>query len=129
MDFRNAEKNWEEVFSFWDNSIWISSVKLSLLCREYLSSAVNVLTNRLRIFHSTKKNFSQLNYVHSDQKIWRRCRPHDCHSFLGCLRCCWWKRPLKLDISDIHLITFFGVCNFGNTWAIRVIFFCKMFKI
>ena len=67
VDLRNAEKIWEKVFCFWDNSIWIGFVKLSLLRREYLSSAVNVLTNSLKIFHSTKTDFSQLNYVHSDQ--------------------------------------------------------------
>ena len=36
-----------------------------------------------------------------------------------------WKGLLKRDFSDVHLITFFGVCNFGNTSPIRVIFFFK----
>ena len=30
LDFKNAEKNWEEVFPIWDNCIWIGNVKLSL---------------------------------------------------------------------------------------------------
>ena len=42
----------------------------SLLRREYLSSAVYVLTNSLNIFHSTNIDFFQLNYVDSDQQIW-----------------------------------------------------------
>ena len=67
VDFRYQEKNWDKVFSFWDNSIWIGCVVLSLICREYLSSAVSVLINSHKIFHSTKGVFFQLNYVHSDQ--------------------------------------------------------------
>ena len=42
-------------------------VKLLLLKREYLSSAVNVLTNKVKIFHVTKTDPIELNHVHSDQ--------------------------------------------------------------
>ena len=66
-DFKNEAKNCEKVFCFCDNSIWIGSVKLPLLRREYLSSAVNVLRNSLKILHSTNLDFFQLNYVQSDQ--------------------------------------------------------------
>ena len=41
--------------------------KLSLLRREYLLSAVNVLINSLKILQRTKRDFFQLNYLHSDQ--------------------------------------------------------------
>ena len=34
-----------------------------------------------------------------------------------------WKRPFKRDITDIYRVTFFGDGNFGNTSAVRVIFF------
>ena len=54
-------------FSFRDNGIWIGSVKLSLFRREYLSSAVNMLTNNLNILHSNKRNFFRLNYLQSYQ--------------------------------------------------------------
>ena len=70
VDFKNAEKNWEKTFGFWDISIWIGCIKLSLLKREYLSSAVNMLTNSFEILHSTKKAFCQLSYFRSDQYIW-----------------------------------------------------------
>ena len=42
---------------------------------------------------------------------------------------CFSKDPLKRDFLDIDLTTFFGVSNFGNTSAMRFIFFLKMFKI
>ena len=58
VDFRNWEKNPEQVFCFWDNSIWIGCVKLCLLGREYLSTAVNVLTNKLKVLQRTKRDFS-----------------------------------------------------------------------
>ena len=37
--------------------------------------------------------------------------------------------PLRRDFLDVDLTTFFGVTNFRNTSAMRVIFFLKMFKI
>ena len=44
------------------------------------------------------------------------------------LPCCFSKDPLKRDFLDIDLTTFFGVRNFGNTSAMRVIFFSKCSK-
>ena len=66
VDYRNAEKNLEKVFCFLDNTVWIRCLKLSLLSGEYLSSAVNVLTNSLKILNSSNIELFQLNYVHSD---------------------------------------------------------------
>ena len=88
-----------------------------------------MLTNSLKILHSTKIDFFQLNYVHSDQKIWRSCRRVDWNSVWAHLPCCFWKGSLKRDFSNIYLITFFGVRNFRNTSTMRVIFFLKMLKI
>ena len=48
---------------------------------------------------------------------------------LARLPCCLWKGPLKRDFSDIHLITFLRVHNFGNTLPLRVINFLTEFKI
>ena len=41
-------------------------VKLSILRREYLSSAVNVLTNIYKALHLTKTGFFRLNYLQND---------------------------------------------------------------
>ena len=43
--------------------------------------------------------------------------------------CCFSKDPLRLDILDFDLTTFFGIHNFGNTSAMTVIDFLKTFKI
>ena len=67
VNFRNSEKNWEKVICLWDNSIWIGCVKLSLLRREYLSPAFNVLTSTLKVSNGTKRDFFQLNFLHCDQ--------------------------------------------------------------
>ena len=56
-DFKNAEKNWEKMFCFWDKCIWIICIHLSLLIREYLSLAVNVLWKILKNFHVSKSDF------------------------------------------------------------------------
>ena len=64
LDFKNAENNSENVFYFWDNYIWIRCLRLSLLRREYLSSAVNVLTNSPKILKITNRDFIQLNCIY-----------------------------------------------------------------
>ena len=56
----------KKAFCFGDNSIWSGCVKLSLLRKEYLSSAVNVLTNSYKILHITKRDIFQLIYLQND---------------------------------------------------------------
>ena len=51
----------KSIFLF-DNCIIIGCVKLSLLRREYLSSAVNVWKHSPKIFHITKRHFFELNF-------------------------------------------------------------------
>ena len=51
---------------FWDNGVRIGSVNLSLLRREYLSSAVNVLTNTDKALDLPKTDFFQVNYLQND---------------------------------------------------------------
>ena len=45
------------MFCFWDKCIWIVWIHLSLLLREYLSLAVNVLRKGLKNFHGSKSDF------------------------------------------------------------------------
>ena len=45
------------MFCFWDKSIWIVCIDFSLLLREYLRLAVNVLRKGLRNFHVYKSHF------------------------------------------------------------------------
>ena len=54
-------KNPEKVFQFSDNSVWSCSRKFCILRQEYLSSAVNVLGNSLKIYDQGKAVFFQLN--------------------------------------------------------------------
>ena len=68
--FKNAEKNWEKVFTFRGNCIWIGYFTSFLLRREYYWLAVNVLKNSSEILLITKRDFSELNCFHSDQQIW-----------------------------------------------------------
>ena len=62
LDIENGEKNSENLFCFWDNSICIGIVKLSLLRTWYLSSEENVLT--------CKRHFFQLKCLGSYQLMW-----------------------------------------------------------
>ena len=106
MYFKNAVTNSENVFCFLDNCVWIGSLKLSLLRREYLSSAVNMLTNIPKILHMTKRDFFQLNCFHSDQWIWWRWCCSDFKSVWSSLTCYFLKSPLKVDFLEICLTTF-----------------------
>ena len=45
------------MFCFWHKCIWIICIHLSLLIREYLSLAVNVLRKGLKNFHVSKSDF------------------------------------------------------------------------
>ena len=59
LKFRKFKKKiGEKVFRFWDNWIWTCWNKLLLLRAQYLSSAVNALTNSPKILHITKRGFS-----------------------------------------------------------------------
>ena len=51
---------------FWDNGVRIGCLKWFLLRREYLSSAVNVLTNTYKALHLTKTDFFRLNHLQND---------------------------------------------------------------
>ena len=61
------EKVQKKLFVFEIMASELVSVKLSLLRREYLSSAVNVLTNSYKALRLTKTDFFRLNYVPNDQ--------------------------------------------------------------
>ena len=66
VDFEDATKNSEKASHFSDTCIRIGCVKLSLLRREYWSSAVNVLTNSYKALLLTKTDFFRLNYLQND---------------------------------------------------------------
>ena len=123
VNLKNIENNWQKSFCLRDKCIWIGCVKLPLLRREYLSSAVNVLTNNLQIFHVTKRDSFQLNYLHSDQWIWESCCHWDSNRVLARLPRCLSRSPLKRDFLGIYLTTSLGVSYFRDTSAMRVIFF------
>ena len=61
------KKKMRKSFLFGDNCVRIGCVKISLLRREYLSSAVNVLTNSYNALRLTKTDFFRLNYLPNDQ--------------------------------------------------------------
>ena len=129
LTLENAKKNWENSFCFWDKCIWKCCNKLSLLRREYLSSAVNRLTNSPKILHITQTDFFNLNCFHSDQWVRQRYCRSDFNSVSVRLPCYLWQGRLTEEFLEIYLITFFGVRKFKNTSAMKVVFFLKMLKI
>ena len=70
IDFKKGEKNWQRVFCFGDNWIWIGIFKLSLWRTRYLSSAANVLRSSPKISHVNKRDFFEQNFLANDQWIW-----------------------------------------------------------
>ena len=128
LDFKNAAKNCENVFCFWDNCIWIGIVKLSLLRTGYFSLAANGLTSSTKILHVNKRDFCHLNWLGSDQWIWERCCDVHFNSALAGLLHCLSKGPLKRDILDIYLTTLSEsvISEIQNLWGSS--FFSKYSK-
>ena len=103
LDFKNAAKNWEKIFCFWDNCIWIGIVKLSLLRTGYFSSPANVLTSSTKILHFNKRDFFQFHRLASGNWIQSRFCDADFNSAWVCLWYCLWKGPLKQHFLEIYL--------------------------
>ena len=57
---RNGIKNPKNAFRFSDKGVWSCCRKFCLYRQEYLSSAVNVLASRLKIYDHIKAVFFQL---------------------------------------------------------------------
>ena len=68
MYIPEMEQKIRKIFSFLDNCIWNGCSKSSVLQREYLSSAVNVLTKCPKISHITKRDIFQVSFPQSDKK-------------------------------------------------------------
>ena len=100
------KKNWEKVFGFWDNWMWIFIVKLSLLRTGYFSSTANVLRSSPKIWNVDKRDFFEHNSFANDQSIWLRSCDPDFYSDWARLPYCLWKHPLQRDFLDIYLTTF-----------------------
>ena len=66
--FKTAIKDLENVFCLKDKGVWIC-VRVSKLQREYLLSAVNDLTNNLKITNQTNKDFFEFNISEIHEKI------------------------------------------------------------
>ena len=128
LALKNAERNSENFFRFWDNCFWIGCLKMSLLGRKHLSSAVNMLTNILKTLHITKRDFSKLIAFTVINKC-NKGGPVQIWTVFGPTYHVACQRPLKRHFLDINLTTFLEVRKFGNTSAMRIIFFWKMFKI
>ena len=58
----------EEIFCVWDNGVWNCCGKFCTLLPEYLSSAINALTNSLKISYEPEGDFFQLNLPRIDEK-------------------------------------------------------------
>ena len=56
LNFKAAMKIWQKAFNSLHKRIWVGCKKFSLLEREYLSLAVNMLTNSSNILYLTKKD-------------------------------------------------------------------------
>ena len=65
--FLKCRKKCGKFFCFLDKFIWIGSVKLTVFRTEFLSSVMNVLTNSPKVLLISKRDFSKLKFLHSDE--------------------------------------------------------------
>ena len=73
-----------------------------------------------------RKDIFQHYFPHNDEKIWEKCCRADFSSLWYPLGCWLWNGCLKQGFLEIYLTTWFAVRNFGNTSAIRMIFYFKL---
>ena len=100
------------MFCFWDKCIWIVCIALSLLLREYLSLAVNVLRKGLKNFHESKSDFYNSITVTMITQDYKGAHIKIESVFRTVYLS---RRPLKREFFDIYLSTSFVVRNFGKT--------------
>ena len=115
VDSKNGVKNWEKIFCFWDNYIWIDCCKISLLPREYFSLTVDVLTNSPKHLHITNRDIFRVSSPDNDKKIWQMCCHVDFTSVWDPLTCWLSKSVLKRRFLNNYLSTSFVLNNFENT--------------
>ena len=65
-----------------------------------------MLTSCPKILNVNKSDLFQLNWLGSDQWIWKSCYDADFNSAWARLPCCLSKGPLKRDLLDFYLTTF-----------------------
>ena len=107
----------DNLFCFWDNSIWISCVNFSQLRREYL----------LRFCISLRDIFPN-SFVFTVINKYGKGGVVQISLVFGPLPCCFRRGCLKGVLLEISLTTLFGVRNFRNTWVMRTSFFWKWSK-
>ena len=119
LDFKNTAKNLESPFCFWDNCIWIGIVKLSLLRLPYFPSAANMLGSSAKILRANERDVFQLNWLGSDQRIWKRCFDEDFKSSWAPLTSWFLKGRLERDLSDIYMTMFSEsvISKIQNLWG------------
>ena len=129
MDCTSWTKCLEYIFRILYNCIWIGSRMFSLLRREYLSSAVNVLTMSPKGENISNRDFFHVYLANCQQKVWRKLFHADLISIWFALRCSPSEGALKWGYPNIRLTIYLTVYNFINTLAMNIIFFFKMLKI
>ena len=129
VDPRNGTKNTEKVFRFSDNYIWIWSSKVSQYRTVYLPSAVNLLTNTTKTSANARRDIFQINFPDNDEKTWQKCFHVNFARICDAFTCWYSKRVPKRHFLDSGLSKIFTVSNFGNTLAMTMILFFKIFKI
>ena len=77
----------KKIFCFLGNCIWIGCHNASVLWREYLSSAVSVLTNKPNISDITKRNIFHFGSFQRDNKRLQKCCRADFSSVWESLGC------------------------------------------
>ena len=129
VDSRNGTNNSEKVFGFSDDCICIGNCKFCQSSTGYLASAVNVLRDTPKISRNSGWDIFQINLSQNDENTWRKWSHGDLESFCDTFTCWLPKRVPKRRFLQKGLMKFFTVYNFGNTLAMTIIFYFKMFNI
>ena len=125
LRFYKCNKKRRKSFSFLRQLHLNCSYKFSQYWKGYLLAAVNVLRNIPKILLNTTGDIFQINFSQTDQNTWKKRSHGNFGGLLDTFTCWLSKRFLKRRFLESFLTKIFTVFNFGNTWAMTIIFFVQ----
>ena len=108
--------------------VWTCCGSFCQLWQEYMWSAVNVLKSCPKISDPTKRHDNQLNLFHINRTLAWKCCCADLSSVLELLAGWFWKGVPKQEFYIIHVISCFGMNNFGHIEDMKENLFSKFSK-
>ena len=123
VDIQNAIKLGEDVDGFEGNCVWTCCRSFCQLREEYMSLVVKVLRKSPKISDTTQRHDTELNLFDINRTLAKNCCRLDFSSVLDPWPGWFPNGVRKQEFYGIQVTTFFGINNFGDIKAMKLIFY------